>query len=122
MWTGTAWRWTTTGSVTANDPTPVSSAAVHAAIDGTKRQIWGTATISNSIGPWEGPVITVNIGKTLPSTNYNVQMVLSSDVSYWTWLRWFIRSKSQTSFTVYMFNDSEHTVASGQKFDWLVTY
>ena len=31
MWTGTAWRWTTTGSVTADDPTPVSSAAVHAA-------------------------------------------------------------------------------------------
>ena len=32
MWNGTAWLWTTTGSVTANDPTPVSSAAVHAAI------------------------------------------------------------------------------------------
>ena len=34
MWNGTAWLWTTTGSVTANDPTPVSSAAVHAAVDG----------------------------------------------------------------------------------------
>lgn len=32
MWNGTAWLWTTTGSVTANDPTPVSSAAVQAAI------------------------------------------------------------------------------------------
>lgn len=32
MWNGTAWLWTTTGSVTAGDPTPVSSAAVHAAI------------------------------------------------------------------------------------------
>lgn len=32
MWGGSSWLWTTTGSVTANDPTPVSSAAVHAAV------------------------------------------------------------------------------------------
>ena len=32
MWTGTAWRWTTSGTVSANDPTPVSSAAVQSAI------------------------------------------------------------------------------------------
>lgn len=32
MWGGSSWLWTTAGSVTAGDPTPVSSAAVHAAI------------------------------------------------------------------------------------------
>ena len=33
MWGGSSWLWTTAGSVTAGDPTPVSSAAVHAATD-----------------------------------------------------------------------------------------
>ena len=32
MWGGSSWLWTTAGSVTAEDLTPVSSAAVHAAI------------------------------------------------------------------------------------------
>lgn len=32
MWGGSSWLWTTAGSVTAGDPTPVSSAAVQAAV------------------------------------------------------------------------------------------
>ena len=48
MWNGTAWLWTTSGSVTANDPTPVSSAAVHAAIGDATESI--SNTISNTIG------------------------------------------------------------------------
>lgn len=48
MWGGSSWLWTTTGSVTANDPTPVSSAAVHAAIGDATESI--SNTISNTIG------------------------------------------------------------------------
>lgn len=33
MWGGSSWLWTTAGSVTAGDPTPVSSAAVQSAVD-----------------------------------------------------------------------------------------
>lgn len=39
MWNGTAWLWTTAGSVTAGDPTPVSSAAVQAAVGALKEKI-----------------------------------------------------------------------------------
>lgn len=39
MWTGTAWRWTTSGTVSANDPTPVSSAAVQSAIAELKDRV-----------------------------------------------------------------------------------
>lgn len=49
MWTGTAWRWTTTGSVTANDPTPVSSAAVHAAIGDSNKIIDLSSQITEKI-------------------------------------------------------------------------
>lgn len=34
VWNGSVWVWTTSGAITANDPRPVSSAAVHAAIGG----------------------------------------------------------------------------------------
>lgn len=49
MWTGTAWRWTTSGTVSANDPTPVSSAAVQSAIGGLVevRGITSTSNINN---------------------------------------------------------------------------
>ena len=60
MWTGTAWRWTTTGSVTANDPTPVSSAAVHAAIGALDdwHEAWsGNLTIPSTDGI--GQILTV---------------------------------------------------------------
>ena len=55
MWTGTAWRWTTTGSVTANDPTPVSSAAVHAAIGGIKLRSTGTMVVASDVGSLVSP-------------------------------------------------------------------
>ena len=46
MWTGTAWRWTTSGTVSANDPTPVSSAAVQSAIGGLV-EVTGITSTSN---------------------------------------------------------------------------
>ena len=39
MWGGSSWLWTTAGSVTAGDPTPVSSAAVQAAVGASKERI-----------------------------------------------------------------------------------
>lgn len=59
MWNGTAWLWTTTGSVTANDPTPVSSAAVHAAI-GTSN---GTITRNTSNTTGIGEIFVRKFGK-----------------------------------------------------------
>ena len=61
MWNGTAWLWTTTGSVTANDPTPVSSAAVHAAIGEV------TDNISTTIGSLNSskPVSNRNLNNTI---------------------------------------------------------
>ena len=53
MWGGSSWLWTTAGSVTAGDPTPVSSAAVHAAIDALDNwhEAWsGNLTIPNTDG------------------------------------------------------------------------
>lgn len=54
MWTGTAWRWTTTGSVTADDPTPPSSAAVHAATVSVdlSSEITGKHAIVDSVALW----------------------------------------------------------------------
>ena len=39
MWGGSSWLWTTAGSVTGGDPTPVSSAAVWAAVVAAKEKI-----------------------------------------------------------------------------------
>lgn len=49
MWTGTAWRWTTSGTVSANDPTPVSSAAVQAAIADVTQVVDLSSQITNKI-------------------------------------------------------------------------
>lgn len=50
MWNGTAWLWTTAGSVMAGDPTPVSSAAVHAAIGTSDGSIARNTSNTTSIG------------------------------------------------------------------------
>lgn len=49
MWTGTAWRWTTSGTVSANDPTPVSSAAVQSAIGEVTQVVDLSDQITNKI-------------------------------------------------------------------------
>jgi hypothetical protein len=87
-----------------------------------KRQMWGTATISNSFGPWGGYNITVFFDTPLLTNNYNVQLILSTGTEYWTGLRLLLNSKYQNRFVFYVYNDSEHTINAGVKYDWLVTY
>lgn len=69
MWNGTAWLWTTTGSVTANDPTPVSSAAVHAAILPSK------ITAQIPFEPASGITITSNGVRLIKISNYLYQFL-----------------------------------------------
>jgi len=69
MWNGTAWLWTTTGSVTANDPTPVSSAAVHAAI------LPSMITAQIPFEPASGITITSNGTRLIKISNYLYQFL-----------------------------------------------
>ena len=73
MWNGTAWLWTTTGSVTANDPTPVSSAAVHAAIG----EVVKPNIITNTIlfEPAGGVSITRNVSRLIKISDYLYQLL-----------------------------------------------
>jgi hypothetical protein len=117
---------TPVNTVTAGNTQPVTSGAVSSAIgsavSGMKRQMWGTATISNSFGPWGGYNITVFFDTPLLTNNYNVQLILSTGTEYWTGLRLLLNGKYQNRFVFYVYNDSEHTINAGVKYDWLVTY
>lgn len=79
MWGGSSWLWTTAGSVTAGDPTPVSSAAVHAAV-GDFREINGNfdttkCTDSGSSIYKVGHIVVINLYVSLLTTGTNIIVV-----------------------------------------------
>ena len=98
--------------------------AVHAAIGGMKRQIWGTAILTDGFSAWGGNNVSVLFDSALPTNNYSVQVILSDSMNkeYWTLLRTMLIGKYQSGFVLYVFNDSEHTINAGVKYEWLVTY
>lgn len=69
MWGGSSWLWTTAGSVTAGDPTPVSSAAVHAAI------LPSMITAQIPFEPASGITITSNGARLIKISNYLYQFL-----------------------------------------------
>lgn len=69
MWGGSSWLWTTAGSVTAGDPTPVSSAAVHAAI------LPSMIPAQIPIEPASGITITSNGARLIKISNYLYQFL-----------------------------------------------
>lgn len=81
---------------------------------------FATGTFTKTVTHNSAITFTVNIGKTMPNTNYCVFFTPEGSLnSQWTWFRPGVVSKTTTSFDVNLWNDSG-TDSGSNTFRWTV--